>query len=397
MSHKLIDLNDDLRRLRDKGYNVSIENNHLVVRDIPYVNERREVLTDGVLASSIDLAGEKTIQPSDHTIRFGGERPYSASGVLLDAIRPDASTFQVTGELSTQFHFSSKPKCGHYLDYYEKFNTYATILTTQAVAIDPNASPLTFRVVEPEPDSSPFRYLDTASSRAEISMATAKLSMDEVAIVGLGGTGAYILDLIAKTPVRKIHLYDGDKFASHNAFRAPGATSIEKLHEQPFKVEYLAEIYSNMHTGIVPHPDNMDGDKLTELQGMDFVFLSMDATASKRRIVEKLEEYGIQFVDTGMGLYAKDDTIGGNLRATASNSSNRESARARMSFSTEEVPNEYDRNIQIADLNMMSAVMAVSIWKKSQGFYFNFNEPDHMVYSIGTNRLSFRGNHEQEE
>jgi tRNA A37 threonylcarbamoyladenosine dehydratase len=36
----------------------------------------------------------------------------------------------------------------------------------------------------------------------------------------LSGTGSYILDLLAKVPIREIHLCDGDDFARHNAFRA---------------------------------------------------------------------------------------------------------------------------------------------------------------------------------
>lgn len=75
-------------------------------------------------------------------------------------------------------------------------------------------------------------------------MITAKLAVEKLAIVGLGGTGAYVLDLIAKTPVKEIHLFDGDKFSSHNAFRAPGAASIDDLHKQNLKVEYLHAIYS---------------------------------------------------------------------------------------------------------------------------------------------------------
>ena len=70
---------------------------------------------------------------------------------------------------------------------------------------------------------------------------------ERVAIVGLGGTGSYVLDFVAKTPVQEIHLFDGDEFLTHNAFRAPGAASLEALRRKPKKVDYLAAIYSNMH------------------------------------------------------------------------------------------------------------------------------------------------------
>ncbi|MCY4623618.1 MAG: hypothetical protein OXC99_01210 [Chloroflexi bacterium] len=38
MLHRLVSHNDDLRRLLEKGYAVAVDSNHLVVRDIPYLN-----------------------------------------------------------------------------------------------------------------------------------------------------------------------------------------------------------------------------------------------------------------------------------------------------------------------------------------------------------------------
>ena len=66
-----------------------------------------------------------------------------------------------------------------------------------------------------------FKYVDTASSRVGIGAVTEKLKVGPLAIVGLGGTGSYILDLVAKTPVAEIHLFDGDKLGQHNAFPLP--------------------------------------------------------------------------------------------------------------------------------------------------------------------------------
>jgi len=50
---------------------------------------------------------------------------------------------------------------------------------------------------------------------------TRRLELEKVAIIGLGGTGSYILDLVAKTPVKEIHLFDADALLNHNAFRHP--------------------------------------------------------------------------------------------------------------------------------------------------------------------------------
>jgi tRNA A37 threonylcarbamoyladenosine dehydratase len=91
--------------------------------------------------------------------------------------------------------------------------------------------------------------------------------------VGLGGTGSYILDLVAKTPVAEIHLYDGDKFLQHNAFRSPGAVSREELEETPNKADHFAAVYGRMHPGVIAHPVYVDETNAETLRKADFVFL----------------------------------------------------------------------------------------------------------------------------
>lgn len=385
MSHKQIDLSADLRRLRDEGYNIEIDAGYLIVRDIPYVNDRRE-LCRGILATSLDLNGDITNRPSDHTIKFVGEYPCTGEGQPIEGIRHNSSAFGLTERLTAQHSFSSKPP-GGYEDYYEKIKTYAAILSGPATSIDPTATPRTFHVVEPQGDDVPFNYIDTASARAEINLITRKLVVEKLAIVGLGGTGSYVLDLVAKTPAKEIHLFDADKFSSHNAFRAPGAASKEDLHKQPLKVEYFREIYSRLHRGIVAHAEHVVASNVEQLREMACVFLCVDAGAGKRFIVEKLEEFGTVFIDVGMGLYATNDMLGGKLRVTTSEPHNRAAARAQISFAGDEGDNEYDRNIQIAELNALNATLAVLRWKKLRGFYFDHTHERSTTYTIGSNML----------
>ena len=66
-----------------------------------------------------------------------------------------------------------------------------------------------------------------------------RLAGERVAIVGLGGTGSYVLDMVAKTPVRQILLFDDDESLQHNAFRSPGTPTLDELLKAPKKVEYL--------------------------------------------------------------------------------------------------------------------------------------------------------------
>ena len=77
-------------------------------------------------------------------------------------------------------------------------------------------------------------------------------------IIGLGGTGSYILDFVAKTRPGEVHLFDGDCFLQHNAFRVPGAPSREDLERRENKAVYYATKYGAMRRYIIPHPYHVD-------------------------------------------------------------------------------------------------------------------------------------------
>ena len=387
MSSIQIDRSSDLKRLRDEGYNIHVNKaSFLLIRDVPYVNSKRELCV-GTFVSNLDLAGDVTVQPVDHTMKFIGEYPCDAGGAALEELRHQSGEQALGDGVVIQHSFSRKPGRGHYLNYYEKVTHYVDLLGKHVADIDPGLSARTGRVFEPEKSESPFNYLDTASARAEVNLVTEKLAIDAVAVVGLGGTGSYILDLIAKTPVKQIHIYDADRFLSHNAFRAPGAPSIEDLREQKLKVDHYAGIYSRMHRGIVPHPVFVDATNIEELRGMAFVFLCMDSGEAKKIIVGKLEEFGIAFVDVSMGLYAKRETIGGSLQTVTSLPDSRDVARARISFVADSAENEYDKNIQVADLNALNACLAVIRWKKLRQFYFDRNGEQFSCYNVAGNLL----------
>jgi hypothetical protein len=233
-----------------------------------------------------------------------------------------------------------------------------------------------------------FQYLDTASSKALISNISAKLGLGKIAIVGLGGTGAYILDLVAKTRVREINLFDGDRFRQHNAFRSPGAASIDDLRQTPLKVHYLGQQYSRIHRGIRAHAYDIDSSNVDELRPMEFVFVAVDNSEAKRLIVCKLEEFGIPFVDAGIGVYETDGALAGQVRTTTSTPSKRDAIPSRVGFSDEDANNEYDRNIQIADLNALNAALAVIKWKKLFGFYMDLDREHHSIYTINGNCIT---------
>ena len=388
MSQRPIALSSDLKKLRDEGYDIRIESGYLVVRDIPYLagkdNPRR-----GVLACALTLAGEVAQLPGDHTARFAGAHPCHADGTPMTQIVNSPQVMKITETLTADFYLSAKPQpTGRYEDFHDKVTTYVRRISGPAQEFDPTATAQTYPFVEDVEEDSVFLYTDTASSRAEIVSVSSKLKLRKVAILGLGGTGGYILDLVAKTPVGEIHLYDGDHLLQHNAFRAPGAASCEQLRSKPFKVDYFASIYANMRRGIIPHAVFISEENVHELDEMEFVFMSMEAGPVKRKVVELLIERCIPFVDVGMGVYLKNGKLGGTLRTTTGTKRKSDHVWENLPLTDGGLKNEYDKNIQIADLNALHAALAVMKWKKLFGFYADLRDEHYSTFAITRNETN---------
>ena len=375
----------DLKRLQDEGYFVQIKGGYLVMREVPYINEHKEVLT-GTLISSLNMAGDQTSVPDTHIVYFDGEFPYNADGTAIQGIGCRSQNEAIGGGMRAQYRFSCQPD-GGYTDYHHKMTSYTNILSGPAEVLMPEVSPRIFREPEEEEDSV-FNYTETASGRVGIGALTEKLVSERIAIIGLGGAGSYVLDLVAKTPVRKIQLFDNDEFLQHNAFRSPGAPTLDELRVAPKKVEYLKTIYSKMHRGIVAHSVALVASNIHLLDGATFAFLCMDTAEAKRLVVRKLEEIGAAFVDVGMGLELDEGSLGGILRVTASTPDRRDHVhQGRIPFAGGGKDDIYASNIQVADLNALNAAFAVVKWKKIRGFYRDLERELHCTYTTDGNTL----------
>lgn len=395
MSNELINRSPDLMRLRDEGYSIMERSGCLLVSDVPYVNAHKQV-NDGVIVIKLNLAGDITAKPDTHVAYFCGEYPCRADGTPIEAIRNASNRHELAEGVIVDHTFSAKPQpSGQYDDYYAQVITYVGILNGPAESIQ-KATAKRFRPIEPASnDEDIFNYLDTATSRAAIGAVSKKFRGKRVAIVGAGGTASYILDFVAKTPIAEIHIYDGDTFLQHNAFRSPGAPSIEELQKQPKKVDYLSTIYSKMRRHVIPHSTHVDASNVEEILTMDFVFLACDGGTHKKMMVKRLEDAGVPFVDAGMGVTLDGDSLGGLLRVTTSTPAKRDHVwdKDRIPF-TDGGPNEYDNNIQIADLNALNAALAVIKFKKYLGIYRDTAKEHNSLYAIDGNKI-FNEDHDE--
>ncbi len=387
MSHALIARNADLRRLEEEGYTLRIvDAGYLVIENVPYVTAQGEV-RQATLVMELTLSGDRTVQPNTHVAHWTGEFPYEATGnKLLALIHENAKKSSLSELISPTYQLSAKPH-GGYRDYHHKVITYVEILSREARCIALDSTAQQWRVLADQDDDSVFHFADTASARQNTTDLARKLQNEQIAIVGVGGTGSYVLDLVAKTWAREIHLFDDDRFLQHNAFRSPGPFSRDELDGGPIKSAFHAERYSRMRKALIAHNTCIDETNVQQLGVFDTVFLCMDGHPIKAQILEICMAHNTLLIDVGMGLYRINDSIAGVIRTTTCCSENYKHADTCIDFAGDDVPGEYERNAQLAELNALNAALAVIKWKKARGFYNDLTREFNSEYVIDGNRL----------
>lgn len=394
MSAIRISHSPDLARLEAEGFRLRLVQgiaHHLLIEGIPAATSKREI-TLGTLYCPLEIDQHgKTVNPcSNHQCWWIGEPPCDSSGRVMTEMISNPGVEDKGDGIKTTVGFSRKrANKTPYDDFHEKIWTYVRMIWHEAQVLDPNCDPRSEKPIPAvvEAQERVFRYPDMATTRAGIGAATAKLLADRVAIIGLGGTGSYILDLLAKTPIAELHIYDGDEFALQNAFRSPGAPGEGGL-TQPKKVDWFGSIYDRMRTGIIRHPYYVRAENLSELARFAFVFVAIDDAKARKVILEGLINMKVPFIDVGIDVALdKNSSLRGMCRFTVGTPDHHGHIGEVVSF-TDNLPDDVYRNIQVADLNMLNASMAVIKWKKLRDFYADDMREHHSLYTVATHSLT---------
>jgi len=372
--------------LLEKGYAISIDSNYLVVRDIPYLDEHLTLIKDGAIVSKLTFIDPDHVRLEDHQIFFCGSHPCEVTGEQIKNLGGGVTTLQLAAkDIVVERSFSNKPKTREgnwraFVDLFEKIESYVGIISGPALQLFPEEKFLTFRSVEDHTESV-FKFNDTLTSRAEIGELSAKFKEDIVAIIGLGGTGSYIFDLLVRTSIKEIRGFDGDPFHIHNAFRSPG--NAQKNEFGKTKAEVHKNRYDEFRHGISTYPKYIYADSFEDLQGTTFAFVCVDKGSSRKEIFELLVKQGIPFIDVGMGLNKNKGSIDGMVRTTYYSVEKAQEMIARkLAPMHDEVDDIYKSNIQLSELNALNACLAVMRFKQLRGFYFDDSNFNNMLFSI---------------
>jgi hypothetical protein len=381
---KLVSHNDDLRRLVEKGYAVALDSNYLVVRDIPYLNAAKQ-LQIGAIVTKLVFIDQERVRQDDHQVFFAGGIPHSADGIPIGNLGGGPTQLalsQANEDVVVQRSFSNKPTdTGAFRDFFEKIESYVAIISGPAMQLYPETLPYTYRTVEVVPDSV-FKFHDTLTSRAEITDLSAKFHDDVVAVIGLGGTGAYLLDFLVKVPVRQIRAFDPDVFHVHTAFRSPGRLDLSELDKA--KADVYRGRYENFRSGLLVERKFINASSVGDLEGVTFAFVCVDKGSSRLGIFELLLSKGIPFIDVGMGLNRKNGALNGMIRTTYFSAAEGKRVRDKgLADLSEGADDLYRTNIQISELNALNACLAIIRFKQLRGFYFEEIPYFHLLLEIG--------------
>lgn len=382
--------NPFVQHLMDELYLPDFVGTYFVIRSLTYLDERGG-LQFGDLATPIELSGDGVIQPptpTGHQAWFRGGRPHNPDGTQVH-LGGGPQRIVIAADFETDQSFSCKltdDQTGQLRPYHsfeEKIRTYLDKITGPAVAKFPDSRTRRAIAARVEEQGTPLRYPDMLSSKYHMNDLSRLLVGKRVAIIGLGGTGSYILDFIARTHLAEIALFDDDAVLADTIFRYPGF--IPGALNNKKKVHALSEQYANWHSNITAVAERVTADNIESLALFDFTFVSIDDGPSRIFIVDWLSQRGIPFVDTGMGLNRVPGGLNGVARITGVDRTAFEET-ARTVFLPGERPEEddYRRQAQIAELNALNAALAVIRFKQHFEIYERMDESPSCIFETSS-------------
>ena len=368
----MTDYEDLLRQeARRRGWTIEVHQNRISVGEVPYRKKDGEAgkcqisvetQDDGLSMRAPDNSGG-----ASHAARLSGVE----EGCAYQAIGEPVGNVLWTDK-AKECVISIKRDDGEYVNCWHALTVYTSRVTGE---VGREKRKQIERIFAFEIEGEDARDMRNWRDRAR---------GQKIGIVGLGGVGLWILDLMSKTDVREIRIWDGDEIEGRNLVRAPGWASQEAIGKN--KAEHFGEQYGRMRKGISIHGQYWSADEAeNSFEGLDFVFIAVDKTETRTALCEKLEERRIPFVDVGMGIERRSERVRGSCQVFFSG---KDPGQWRIGIPTVEGAGEKDyHELQLADLGALNAALAVGMWRRHIGQYEE-EEKDWLIrYRIENNDL----------
>lgn len=368
----MTDYEELLRQAAEKrGWTIDLHDNRISVGGVPY---RMKNGASGACQVSVDTEGDERrmrtpekVQNAPHAARLSGV----AGGCAYRSTGEQVGNVLWTDN-ANECVISIKRDEGEYMNAWHGLLVYATQVAGEVGA------------TERERNKRPFRFEIVGESDRDTSSWRQRESQQKVGIVGLGGVGLWILDMMSKTDVAEITIWDGDDIEDRNLLRAPGWASNDAIGKS--KAEYFGGLYQGVRTGISIAAEYWNPDGPADaFQGLSFVFVAVDKVNIRTALCEHLEQVGVPFIDVGMGLQRREGRVRGSCQVFFSG---KDPSRWHAGIPTAEGAGHQDYyQLQLADLGALNAALAVGRWRRHIAQYAEKEEEWLIRYTIDNNDL----------
>ena len=200
---------------------------------------------------------------------------------------------------------------------------------------------------------------------------------EKVGVIGLGGVGAWIADLVSKADVERVTAWDPDIVEARNVIRMPGGNAAEYLGKP--KAKWFEETYSRMRKGVKGHHQAVRTTNIQEVaRQLTFAFIAVDDEHARKDISEGLNGMRIPFIDVGLSISREDVRLAVAMRATVGREDTREWKRA-IPRTGSEGQQVYGR-VELADTSALAAAFSIQIWRQMRGQIVHEGIPECIVY-----------------
>ncbi len=360
-----------LAQVLQAGFDCHVKDDTLAVGSIPYRLSDGGI-GQGFIVCHLNRDGENISTPQDHTVTWAAaEVPHLRTGQPMDGLIINRDCIAWSNGITT-ICTMSRPGPDSYRSYGAKLLPYVRMIAQEAVDRWRNTASAGVVYLE---DVNSMADHETGLDRVGAGYLNELLAKEIVAVIGAGGTGGHIVDLVSKCSVKQIDIYDPDHVSQHTQIRWPGVVERCFMDGKTNKAEYLATCHSKRtNRNVRGHPFAIDESNMTYLKQKTMVFVAIDNGEARRKILTNLADMGVNFIDCGIDMQTDGDALAASARIVRCQGERSSDKRMELAERTpgqavavEDDP--YTRNIQTGEMNGLNAALAVIAWKQGIGFY----------------------------
>lgn len=109
---------------------------------------------------------------------------------------------------------------------------------------------------------------------------------NDIHIIGVGATGSFVVQTLVRFGVKKINIWDFDKYEAHNVNNQAITQECCEMQKVDAQVKLCKEI--NPEVEIIPHNKKVTQDDIKQMSG--YVFLLVDSMSCRKDLFDAIKE-----------------------------------------------------------------------------------------------------------